>query len=276
MSASEAPGDAPWMRERFQIIAAVAVLTALAWAYLLWLRAGMIAPSPDMPDMSVAEMAAMASPGFTPWSLPHFLFMFAMWFVMMVGMMLPTVTPMLLLYERLAQKAAISGTQFAPTAWFASGYLLAWAGFSLLATLAQYGLERLVLLTPMMESANAVFGGAVLVGVGVYQWTPLKNACLSQCRAPLSFVQRHGGFRAERPKSLRLGVLHGAYCVGCCGSLMALLFVGGVMNIFWIAGLMILVLLEKITPGGRFLARLAGVAAIAAGVFTLAGAWHLT
>ena len=259
------PDDAVWARPRFIVVGALVLLTLLAWAYLLWLRAGMMAPSPDMPSMSVAEMAAMMSPDFAPWSRGHFLFIFAMWAVMMVGMMLPSVTPMLLIYARLAQKS--STMMFASTTWFAAGYLLAWTGFSLLATLAQYGLEYLALLSPMMQSADGMFGGGVLVVAGLYQWTPLKSACLSQCRAPLSFVQRHGGFRPGRPQALRLGLLHGGTCVGCCWALMALLFVGGVMNIFWIAGLMIFLLAEKILPGGRMLSRIAGVVAIAAGLW---------
>jgi predicted metal-binding membrane protein len=108
------------------------------------------------------------------------------------------------------------------------------------------------------------------LAVGVFQWTPLKNACLAQCRAPLSFVQRHGGFKPGLFPALRLGLLHGTYCVGCCWTLMTLLFVGGVMNLLWIAGLMIFVLLEKTIPLGKTFSRIAGVAAGAAGVWMLA------
>ncbi|HWY60870.1 MAG TPA: DUF2182 domain-containing protein [Rhizomicrobium sp.] len=271
MSVSDVSQDPVWLRPRVVVVFALVLLTLIAWAYLLWVRAEMMAPSPDMPSMTAAEMAAMASPGFMPWSAGHFFFIFAMWAVMMVGMMLPTVTPMLLLYTRLAEMNNSSGRMFASTAWFAAGYLLAWTGFSLLATLAQYNFERFALLTPMMQSANQTFGGAVLIAAGLYQWTPLKSACLSQCRAPLSFIQRHGGFRTDKLHTLRLGILHGAYCVGCCWVLMALLFVGGVMNIFWIAGLMIFMLAEKILPGGWILSKIAGVAAIAGGVWYLAG-----
>jgi predicted metal-binding membrane protein len=255
-----------WLHPRFAVIAALVLLTLLAWCYLLWIRAGMMAPSPQMPSMTMAEMAAMASPGFAPWTMGHFFFVFAMWAVMMVGMMLPSVTPMLLLYARLAPASL-----FASTAWFGAGYLLAWTGFSLLAASAQYGFEHLALLSPMMQSTDRIFGGALLIAAGAYQWTPLKIACLTQCRAPLSFVQRHGGFRAGRRNAMRLGLLHGAYCVGCCWALMALLFVGGVMNILWIAGLMFFVLVEKIMPGGRILSKVAGLAAAAVGIWYLAG-----
>jgi predicted metal-binding membrane protein len=266
----DAEDEALWSRPRAIAMGALLLLTLLAWSYVLWLRAGMMAPSPGMPSMTVADMAAMASPGFVSWSAGHFFFIFAMWAVMMVGMMLPTVAPMLLLYTRLAERSLSAGLVFAATAWFAAGYLLAWTGFSLLATLAQYGLERLALLTPMMQSASRPLSAALLVAAGFYQWTPLKNACLSQCRAPLFFVQRHGGFRPGRLQAMRLGLLHGAYCVGCCWVLMALLFAGGVMSIFWIAGLMIFMLAEKIIPGGQALPRLAGVAAMAAGLWLFA------
>jgi predicted metal-binding membrane protein len=264
-------GDTPrvWLHPRFAVIAALVLLTLLAWSYLLWIRAGMLAPPPQMPSMTMAEMAAMASPGFAPWTMGHVIFVFAMWAVMMAGMMLPSVTPMLLLYTRLAQSSA--GALFASTAWFGAGYLLAWTSFSLLAASAQYGFEHLALLSPMMQSTGRIFGGALLIAAGAYQWTPLKSACLSQCRAPLSFVQRHGGFRAGRRNALRLGLLHGVYCVGCCWALMALLFVGGVMNILWIAGLMFFILAEKIMPGGRILSKVAGLAAMALGIWYLAG-----
>jgi predicted metal-binding membrane protein len=261
-------------RPRVIVMAALVLLTLLALTYVLWLRAGMMAPSPDMPSMTVTQMAAMMSPGFAEWSAGHFFFIFAMWTVMMVGMMLPTITPMLLLYTRLAEKSLSSGLAFAATAWFAAGYLLAWTGFSLLATLAQYGLERLALLTPMMQSANRPFAAALLVAAGSYQWVPLKNVCLSQCRAPLSFIQRHGGFRPGRLQAVRLGLLHGAYCVGCCWVLMTLLFAGGVMNIFWIVGLMIFMLAEKIAPGGRVLSKVAGVVMIMGGIWYFAGTPH--
>jgi predicted metal-binding membrane protein len=150
------------------------------------------------------------------------------------------------------------------------GYLLAWTTFSLVATSAQWALERAALLTPMMESASNRLGAAVLIRAGVYQWAPLKEACLSHCRSPLLFIQQHGGFRSEPYPALALGFRHGIYCIGCCWALMALLFVGGVMNLFWIAVLAILVLLEKIAPLGRLAARIAGICLIASGAWLLA------
>lgn len=239
---------------------ALALVVALAWVYLLRLAADM--------DMSGMDMAQMMMPAYKPWSLADFGFMFTMWALMMVGMMTPTVAPMVLLYARVAAKSAARGHRFAPAGWFLGGYLAAWTVFSLLATGAQWWLEKSLLLDQMMTSASAVFNGVVLLAVGVYQWTPLKQACLDQCHSPLSFVQRHGGFRPGAGASLRLGWLHGLYCTGCCWMLMALLFVGGVMNLLWIVAITIAVLLEKIVPG-KYLPRVSGAC------FLVAGAWIL-
>ena len=144
---------------------------------------------------------------------------------------------------------------------------MAWIGCALAASLAQWTLERSALLSPMMEGASDVFGGAVLIGTGLYQWTPLKDACLRQCQAPWLFIQRHGGFRRDARGALALGLRHGGYCIGCCWALMALLFVGGVMNVLWIAAIALLVLVEKIVPAGRLISRTAGA------VFFAGGAW---
>jgi len=220
-------------------------------------------------DMSAMDMGSMA-PALQPWTLAHGLFLFAMWAVMMVGMMTPSVAPMVLVYQRVAQHANARGYNFAPVGWFFCGYLAAWVVFAALATLAQWGLESVAVLSPMMKSSSDVFAGAVLLVAGIWQWLPFKDACLSRCRAPLAFVQQHGGFQESFDGSLRLGFVHGMYCIGCCWALMALLFVGGVMNILWIATLMILVLLEKIVSGVRWLTRIAGLAFIVSGLWLIA------
>lgn len=253
-------------RQSLVVIAALGTLSALAWADLVWLShsMAMAAAMSNMPGMAMA-------PALAPWTFAHSVSMFLMWAVMMVGMMTPSTAPMILLYGRVASHARSSGRDFSSAIWFALGYLACWILFAGLATGAQYGLERLALLTPMLASSSRIFGGAVLIAAGIYQWTPLKDACLARCRAPLAFVQHHGGFRPGVFASLKLGMLHGFYCIGCCGALMALLFVVGVMNLFWIALLMILVLAEKAIPGGRILARIAGATAIAAGVLMLMG-----
>ena len=149
---------------------------------------------------------------------------------------------------------------------------MAWTGFALAATAVQWALERSALLTPTMEGASDIFAGAVLIAAGLYQWTPLKDVCLRQCQAPWLFIQRHGGFRPDIGGALALGIRHGGYCIGCCWALMALLFVGGVMNVVWIAAIAILVLVEKVIPARRAISRTAGVALVAAGGWLLAQA----
>jgi predicted metal-binding membrane protein len=257
-------------RDRLVVAAALAVLTALAWTYLLQLATSMSMPaaSGSMAGMKMAGMAETLSPTMKAWSLPEFLLTFIMWSVMMVGMMVPSASPMILLYTRVARSAR-DGKPFASSAWFAGGYLLSWIGFALIATIAQWALERAALLSVTMASSSKTFGGIVLIAAGLYQWTPLKSACLSQCQSPLQFIQRHGGFRRGGLDALRLGLTHGAYCIGCCWALMALLFVGGVMNVLWIAALAIFVLAEKVLGTGRVLSRVAGVAFILAGALVL-------
>jgi predicted metal-binding membrane protein len=265
-------------RDRAIVLTALIVVTVLAWTHVLHLAqamsdmAGMpgLALRPGMPNMPGMDMdaAGMMSAVFGQWSLDHFVTLFAMWTVMMIGMMTPSVAPMILIYAQVARRQ--TGTRpFASALWFAGGYLLAWTGFSLLATLAQWGLEQLALLSPMMAGTRRSFGGGLLIVAGVYQWLPLKYSCLSRCRAPLSFVMEHGGFQAHATGSLRLGLRHGLYCIGCCWALMALLYVGGVMNLLWIAALMVIVLLEKLLPGWRHFARASGVAAVVLGFWYL-------
>jgi predicted metal-binding membrane protein len=260
-------------RDRLTVATALTLVTLLAWAYLLWLSAQMAADDmtgmADMPGMDMSAMAGAMAPSIRAWSPADFAFMFAMWTVMMVGMMTPSVAPMLLLYAGVGRKAAESGAPFASTGWFFAGYLAAWTAFSALATFAQWALTSLALLTPMMAASSATLGGIVLIAAGLYQWTPLKETCLRSCQAPLGFLVAHGGFRGEPLGALRLGMAHGGYCLGCCFALMALLFVGGIMNVLWIAGLMILVLVEKIVPTGRLIPRISGALIGAAGVWRL-------
>jgi predicted metal-binding membrane protein len=258
-------------RDRAIVGIALAIVTLLAWLYVLRLAADM-----DMGGMDMAGMR-MVSTGvdmvmiskLQPWSGAEFAFMFAMWSVMMVAMMLPSATPMVLLYARVGRTAAIDGEPFAPTGWFAAGYLLVWFGFAFAATGAQWTLERAALLTPMMASASKVVGGVLLIVAGLYQWSPLKDTCLAQCQAPLLFIQRYGGFRRNVLGALEIGVRHGVYCVGCCWALMTLLFVGGVMSVLWIAVIAAFVLAEKVAPGTRFVSRAAGAGLILGGVWLL-------
>src|SRR5215470_15988706 len=235
-------------RDRVVVAAALAGLAALAWGYVLWLGADMNMGGMDMTGfrMIPAGLGIMA-PANAPWKTIEFSFVFAMWAVMMVGMMAPSVAPMILMYARVGRQGKVAGKPLAATGWFATGYFLAWIGFSLAATLVQWMVERAALLDSRMASTSNVVGGIVLIGAGIYQWTPLKDVCLAQCQTPFRFLMRHGGFRADLQGCLLLGLQHGGYCIGCCWVLMALLFVGGVMNVLWIAVLALLVLLEKVT-----------------------------
>ena len=225
----------------------------------------------EMAGMDMGAASGPLDPAFRAWAPADFVFMFAMWSVMMVGMMTPSVAPMVLLYAAAGRKAAESGAPFASTGWFFAGYLAVWIAFSALATLAQWVMTDVALLTPMMATASAAFGGVLLVVAGLYQWTQFKTACLRACQSPLGFLTAHGGFRAEPRAAVRFGIAHGAYCLGCCFALMILLFVGGIMNLLWIAGLTILILVEKIVPAGRLIPRVSGAVIIASGLWLLLG-----
>jgi predicted metal-binding membrane protein len=258
-------------RDRAIVSIALIILTLLAWLYVLRLAADMEMGGMDMTGTGMVStgIRMVMTSRLQAWSGAEFAFIFLMWSVMMVAMMLPSATPIVLLYARVGRMAAVDGEPFAPTGWFAAGYLLVWFGFAFAATSAQWGLERAALLTPMMESASNAVGGILLIMAGLYQWSPLKDTCLAQCQAPLLFIQRYGGFRRNVLGALEIGVRHGAYCVGCCWALMTLLFVGGVMNVLWIAAIAALVLVEKVVVGGRLVSRAAGAGLIIAGVCLL-------
>ena len=249
-------------RDRWIVVFALLTISGLALGYTWWLATGF-------------DMSGLMSPVYVPWSRGYFTFMLVMWIVMMIGMMTPSVALMVLLYAAIARQNSVQPNAtrhaFAPPGWFFAGYLLAWAAFAAVATLLQWLLEWLALVTPMMAGTSRALGGIALIAAGVYQWLPAKYACLDSCRAPLAFVQRHGGFQTTARGSVRLGVLHGFYCIGCCWVLMLLLFAFGVMNMAWIAGLMVFVLLEKVLPWSRVVARIIGVTVAAAGVVLIIG-----
>lgn len=230
-------------------------------------HAGVMAPDMTGMDMGTMEMA----PAGAAWGLASWTLIIAMWWVMMIAMMSPSATPAILLYA-LVYRQALSPSQtqskLAPTGVFTAGYLLVWLGFSVVAATLHWLLARYEIVSPMaMGSQDRWFSAGVLIAAGLYQLSPLKNVCLSHCRAPASFLSRH--WRPHALGALRLGALHGAYCVGCCWLLMLLLFVGGVMNLVWIAALALFVLIEKVWPAGRWMGRIAGIALIGWGVATL-------
>src|SRR5215471_5875987 len=257
-------------RDRWIVVGAIGIIVALAWAYVLWLADDMDMGGMDMTGFRMIPAGiGIMLPASEPWRVIEFAYVLLMWAVMMVGMMAPSATPMILMYARVARQAKAQGKPYAATGWFAAGYLLAWSGFSLVATLLQWAIERAALLDSRMTLASNLVGAVVLIAAGVYQWTPLKDVCLVQCQSPLLFLMRHGGFRRDALGCLLLGLRNGAYCVGCCWMLMALLFVGGVMNVLWIALLALLILLEKLFRFGRWIARAAGATFLAAGAWLL-------
>jgi predicted metal-binding membrane protein len=189
--------------------------------------------------------------------------MLGMWVVMMTGMMVPTAMRSVLIFSRLAVNATAAGHAFASGYWFALGYVIAWSLFSVAATLLQWALDRLSLLSPMMTSSSAVLTGLILMGAGLWQLSPWKEACLRHCRSPMEFLATH--FSDGAGGAVRMGMSHGFYCLGCCWVLMGLLFVGGVMNLACIAAITAFVLAEKLLPSGPGLGRLAGLGLIAFG-----------
>jgi predicted metal-binding membrane protein len=214
-----------------------------------------------LPDVTGMMMEPAA------WTLSYAGLMFAMWWVMMAAMMLPSAAPMLLLFARVNRKARADERPYVPTGIFAAGYLAAWGGFSALATALQWALEQLGLLSPMMVTTSYWLGGAILVATGVWQLTPVKGVCLRHCRSPLNFLVQ--SWRPGRLGALRMGLEHGTFCLGCCWFLMGLLFFGGIMNLFWIAGLAVFVLLEKTIPLGHWFGRIGGIVAAGCGVLML-------
>lgn len=248
-------------RERYVFLVGLAVVIAAAWTWLLF-GAGMEMGAVEMTRMAGMDGWMMRQAEWTP---AYAALMVSMWWVMMVAMMLPSAAPVLLLYIRVNRKDKSAGASPYRAGLFAAGYVVVWGLFSLAAAALQWGMETVRLMSPMLETTNVWLGAGILVAAGLWQLTPFKNMCLRHCRTPLGFLiakWRPGGWGA-----FRMGLEHGAFCLGCCWFLMALLFVGGVMNLYWIAGLALIVLAEKLLPQGYWFSRTTGAALIAAGVF---------
>ena len=249
-------------------VAGLVVLTLLAWVWVI-VGAG---TGMSTIAMTTFEFPPPARPGMVmAWTPAYAVIMFFMWWVMMIAMMIPSAAPMILLYVRVARHAQRRGQMEAgvlPTSAFISGYLASWFAFSLVATAAQWGLEQAGLVHQMlMWSTSTTLTGVLLVAAGLYQLTPLKSACLEHCRSPASYLSRH--WRDGRDGAFRMGIAHGTYCLGCCAVLMALLFAGGVMNLVWIAGLAMVVLIEKVAPWGARFAQALAITMVAAGGWML-------
>ncbi len=265
-------------RDRLIIGAGLILICLLGWLYIL-IGAGT--------GMSTAAMTTWQFPppvysgtAAAKWNVSYWIIMTLMWWVMMIAMMVPSAAPTILLYarvhrhaqkkdrERPGREPAQAQNSAAPTATFVCGYLLVWLAFSLTATALQWLFERAGLMHAMMMwSTSTVLSALFLLAAGFYQLSALKHTCLQHCRSPVAFLSHH--WRAGHSGALRMGLEHGLYCLGCCWLLMALLFVGGIMNLVWIIGLAVFVLLEKLGPWSYLVNRISGFLMIGTGGYLL-------
>jgi predicted metal-binding membrane protein len=270
-------------RDRLVVVIALVAVIVLSWVYVLagagmgmsafemtrmTQPVGMIdSTQPSVQGMSMGGTAVGGTMVTGAWTVGYAVVIFFMWWVMMFGMMLPSAAPLLLLFARMMRKEKDKGAPYVPTGVFALGYVIMWAAFSAIATGAQWGLEASGLLSGIMVGTSAVLGAGLLIAAGVWQLTPWKNACLRHCRSPIGFLSAH--WRPGRTGAFKMGLVHGAFCLGCCWFLMALLFYGGVMNLYWIIGLALYILIEKLLPAGARIGQLTGVILIAWGATLL-------
>jgi predicted metal-binding membrane protein len=242
--------------DRATLLSVLVLTPAFAWVWIVVMARDMYGP------MTGASAWMMT----THWDAPHLLLLWAMWSVMMTAMMLPSAAPLILLYGAAARRSR-QITARRHTYALAAGYLAAWTAFSVAATILQRALASLLLVSPMMEASSSRVSAALLIVAGVYQWTPLKHACLRACQSPLGFLMAR--WRDGWSGAFRVGLEHGCFCVGCCWALMLLLFAGGVMNMAVIAALTAWVALEKLAPFSRRVAQVSGAGMIAVGLWML-------
>jgi predicted metal-binding membrane protein len=252
----------PLRHDRAAVLASLAAVVLLAWAWLL-LGGGLEDEAMELGGGGTTAMAPGWSPGYAA-------LLFVMWTAMMVAMMLPSAAPVTLLVAAIERKRA-GAAAHARTALFVLGYLAVWVAFAGAATALHWALDRAGLLSGGMALGNRVVTAGLLVAAGLYQTTPLKAACLTHCRSPLGFIMLH--WRDGALGAVASGLRHGVFCLGCCWMLMLLLFVGGVMSVLWIGGIALLVLIEKTLPWGRHIGVLAGLALVASGAIVLATAF---
>jgi len=244
-------------RDRTIVLGGLVGLCMLAWLYLFYLV-----------WMMDRMQVAMAEPQVLNWTAAEALFCFIMWAVMMVGMMIPSAAPMIMVFTQTYRKRISRGQPYVPTGLFVLGYLTIWTLFSIAATAAQWGLHTTALLSPtLLKSTSPALGGVILIAAGVFQWTDLKQRCLKHCRSPLNFLLNE--WRDGRSGALIMGLRHGVFCVGCCWALMGLLFVTGVMNLLWVTLIGIFVLAEKLVPFQRWMSGGAGALLISWGLWLL-------
>jgi predicted metal-binding membrane protein len=252
------PLEAVRRRDRATVLVGLVGISGLAWAYV-----GYLAWNMEQIKMGME----IVTPQMQAWGALDLVLLFVMWVVMMVAMMVPSASPLILTFATVNRKRREREDPVVPTAVFLLGYLVVWTGFSAVAIFAQWGLHTAALLSPMMVSTSSILGGILLIAAGVFQWTPLKHACLKHCRSPLGFLMTE--WREGTRGALVMGLKHGSYCVGCCWILMALLFVAGVMNLLWVATIAAFVLAEKVLPRGDLVGRVAGGILVLIGIVIL-------
>ena len=261
-SISVPPDFGAFLRNGRVVVAACLVaLTLLAWLYLAQLAEAMRAMSAGN-DSAYMWLMPMGR-----WGPAEFALCFAMWAIMMIAMMVPSAAPMLFVFQALDSSRRSGGSARLRFAAFFLGYVVVWTAFSLVAAAVQWQLHAAAVVSDMMMSSSRVFDGLILLCAGIYQFMPAKSRCLSKCRTPLGFLMSE--WREGTTGAWLMGLRHGMFCVGCCWGLMALLFVGGVMNLLWIAVLAAIVLTEKAVPFGITVAKAAGVLMCASGLWLL-------
>ena len=265
--------EAVLKRDRAIVVAGLATIIMLAWAYVIYLSSNMTGMAMNSGSGMDIHPAQMSMPNTHVWGSGDVIFTFLMWAVMMVAMMTPSATPMILTFAHVSHQRYSGRAAFPTTIIFLLGYLLVWISFSAGATFLQWGLHSAALLSPQMISVSPPLGGIFLILAGVYQFTPLKNKCLSRCRTPLGFLMTE--WREGTKGALIMGVRHGIYCVGCCWLLMTLLFVAGVMNLVWVALIALYVLVEKVIPAGQWLSRAIGLLTVGWGAWLLIQVWGM-
>lgn len=253
-----APASRP---TRAVVTGCIALVTALAWAYLVYLDRQML-PAVGGDTM----MARMGMAMERPRGAGDAFFTFVMWAVMMIGMMAGAALPVLLLFAGIHARRGERRTAPAVLS-FGLGYLTVWLGFSAFAAMAQWALHQGASLSPAMATRSTLAGGVILIAAGAYQLTPLKRGCLAHCRSPLGFLM--SSWRDGASGAFLMGLRHGGFCLGCCWALMGVLFVVGVMNLVWVGVLTAFILAEKLGPAGARVARAGGVVLIACGVMLL-------
>lgn len=227
----------------------------------------MLHMSSGMEEVHTCHQITM--PQIQPWGGWELLAAFSMWVVMMVAMMLPVVSPWILLFSKSTRRRDSKPASFGLSGSFLLGYLAVWTGYSALATLGQWGLHSAALLSPQLTCGNPIFGGTMLLSAGIYQWTPYRDACMAHCRSPLGFFL--ASWKEGHSGAFTMGFTHGLYCVGCCWALMALSFVFGVMNLHWMVGITVFLLIEKMSSSGPWIGKTAGLLFIAYGLWMIKG-----